>query len=69
MNPRISILMTIDERFTGPLGVTVTSIVENLAPTPLRFDSHSAKRAYMKAHGIREHVECVPGDKFLKRWV
>jgi len=32
MNPRISILMTIDERFTGPLGVTVTSIVENLAP-------------------------------------
>ena len=30
MQPRISILMAVDERFTGPLGVTVTSIVENL---------------------------------------
>lgn len=44
-------------------------VVENLAATPLRFDSHSEKRAYMKAHGIREHVYCADGDKHLTRWV
>lgn len=39
-------------------------VVENFAPYPMTFDSHSAKRAYMKAHGIREHVEHVgvPGS-------
>jgi lipopolysaccharide biosynthesis glycosyltransferase len=30
MKPLISILMAVDERYTGPLSVTVTSIVENL---------------------------------------
>lgn len=38
--------------------------VENFAPTPMRFDSHSEKRAYMKRHGIIEHVKHVgsPGS-------
>lgn len=48
-------------------------VVENLAPVPLRFDSHSEQRAYMKQHGIREHVRHVgdPGSdksKHTSRW-
>jgi len=44
-------------------------VVENLSHAPMTFDSHSAKRAYMKAHGIREHVQHRDGDKLAARWI
>ena len=49
-------------------------VVENLAATPLTFDSHSAKRAYMKRHGIREHVQHLgeqgsDKNRHTQRWV
>ena len=34
-------------------------VVENFAPKPMTFESHSAKRAYMKANGIHEYVQHV----------
>lgn len=49
-------------------------VIENLGPRPIRFDSHSEKRAYMRAHGIREFIQHVgvPGtDKspHTQRWI
>jgi hypothetical protein len=48
-------------------------VVENLAPQPIRFDSHSAKRRYLREHGIREavkHVGTAESDKssHTTRW-
>ena len=48
-------------------------VIENLRATPIRFDSHSERRRYMKEHGFTEHVEHVgvPGtDKSpqTSRW-
>lgn len=34
-------------------------IVENLAPQPIRFDSHSAHRTYLREHGIRPAVQHI----------
>src|SRR5438876_8155268 len=38
-------------------------VVENYGPKPIRFDSHSERRAYMKAHGLseKEHWAPFPG--------
>lgn len=35
-------------------------IVENYGPHPIRFDSHSERRAYMKAHGLSEREKFSP---------
>jgi hypothetical protein len=35
-------------------------IVENYGPHPIRFDSHSERRAYMKAHGLQEKEKFCP---------
>lgn len=35
-------------------------VVENYGPHPIRFDSHSERRAYMKAHGLREKERFSP---------
>ena len=59
--PRPAVVRYFQDQVPGGL------VVENLAPVPLMFDSHSEKRKYMKRHGIREHVQCVDGDRHLKR--
>lgn len=35
-------------------------IVENYGPHPMRFDSHSERRAYMKANGLSEREKFSP---------
>lgn len=35
-------------------------IVENYGPHPMRFDSHSERRAYMAANGLREREKFSP---------
>lgn len=35
-------------------------ICENYGPEPIRFDSHSERRTYMKAHGLREKEKFSP---------
>lgn len=68
LEPRPSATRYFQDQVPGGL------VVENLGPTPMRFDSHSQKRAYMKAHGIREHVEHIPEqgsdkNRHTSRWV
>lgn len=48
--------------------------VENLGPQPITFYSKSEKRAYLKAHGIVEHVRHVgeqgsDKSRHTQRWV
>ena len=35
-------------------------VVENYGPHPMRFDSHSERKAYMKAHGLVEREKFCP---------
>lgn len=35
-------------------------VVENYGPHPIRFDSHSERRAYMQAHGLHEKEKFCP---------
>lgn len=35
-------------------------VVENYGPKPIRFDSHSDRRAYMKANGLQEREKFAP---------
>jgi hypothetical protein len=35
-------------------------VVENYGPHPIRFDSHSERRAYMKVHGLQEKETFCP---------
>lgn len=35
-------------------------VVENYGPEPIRFDSHSERRRYMQAHGLREKERFCP---------
>jgi hypothetical protein len=35
-------------------------VVENYGPHPMRFDSHSERRRYMKQHGLRETERFAP---------
>lgn len=49
-------------------------IVENMGPTPMRFDSHSEHRAAMQRLGLRSQVRHVgePGSdksKQTSRWI
>lgn len=41
-------------------GIPGGLVVENYGPNPIRFDSHSDRRAYMKAHGLQEKEKFCP---------
>lgn len=41
-------------------GIPGGVICENYGPTPIRFDSHSERRKYMEAHGLREKEQFCP---------
>lgn len=48
-------------------------VVENLAPQPITFESHSAHRQYLREHGIRPAVQHIgePGSdksRHTTRW-
>lgn len=43
-------------------------VIENMTAQPLTFYSHSAHRAYMKAHGLRFRDDHVTGDRHLPAW-
>ncbi|HSM69315.1 MAG TPA: glycosyltransferase family 8 protein [Xanthomonadales bacterium] len=65
MNPRIAILMAADERYVGPLGVTVTSIVENLRPD-VALDLWIL--GWKLRPEIRQHVEAAWGERVRVHW-
>lgn len=41
-------------------GIPGGIVVENYGPTPIRFDSHSDRRRYMKEHGLQEKEKFCP---------
>lgn len=41
-------------------GIPGGMVVQNYGPEPIRFDSHSERRAYMKAHGLQEKETFCP---------
>jgi hypothetical protein len=43
--------------------------IHNLGPTPVTVFSHSERRAIMKARGLVEKVEHMPGDRYVGRMV
>lgn len=41
-------------------GIPGGIVCENYGPNPMRFDSHTERRAYMKAHGLQEKEKFCP---------
>lgn len=43
--------------------------IENMTPTPLKFETKSAHRKKMKELGLTERVRHVDGDHHVQRWI